>query len=115
MAAVEEIDNYSYLHDYVHVFSHIKMTYHVHRLRIDASAPPLLCLGETETAWLTMDEIAAANITTGTKNIIKTLYDPPQLQDAKQRKVGTTRKPKVKAAQAAPGQKIVKVVKMPGT
>ena len=62
-----------------------------------------------------MDEIAAANITTGTKNIIKALYDPPQLQDAKQKKVGTARKAKAKVALAAPGQKIVKVVKMPGT
>ncbi|GHJ84468.1 hypothetical protein NliqN6_0870 [Naganishia liquefaciens] len=115
MDVVRDINRYSYLHDYVHVFSHIRMTYHVHRLCIDAPEPPALCSGETETTWLGMDEIAMANITTGTKNIIKELYDPPQLRDTRQKKAGTTRKPRAKAVPAVTGEKIVKIIKMPGT
>lgn len=115
MDTIEDSNNYSYLHDYVHVFSHIKMTYHVHRVRIECPELPSLSLGATETTWLNMDDLATANITTGTKNIIKALYDPPQLQDTKQKKAGIARKPKAKMSQAVPGQKVVKVVKMPGT
>lgn len=115
MEAIEDSNNYSYLHDYVHVFSHIKMTYHVHRIHLDSPEPPSLSTGAIETTWLSMDEIAAANITTGTKNILKTLYDPPQLQDMKAKKATAARKPKAKVIQAVPGAKITKVVKMPGT
>jgi adenine-specific DNA glycosylase len=116
MEDLQDSNNYSYLHDYGHVFSHIKMTYHVHRIHVGSPAPPSLSsAGATETTWLDMDEIAAANITTGTKNILKALYDPSQLQDTKAKKVAPARKPKAKAAQTVPGAKITKVVRMPGT
>lgn len=114
--ALKTTKNHGYLQDYVHVFSHIRMTYHVHRLRLETPKIPQLSSFETETIWLNMDEIAAANVTTGTKNILKALYDPPHLQDTKKKKASTTaRKPKAKAVPPLPGQKVVKIIKMPGS
>ena len=54
-----------------------------------------------------MEEIVSENVTTGSKNIFKEVYDPPLLRDGK-------KKPR-KIGKAIVGQKVVKVVKMPGT
>lgn len=113
MDATGTTRNHGHLQDYVHVFSHIRMTYHVHRLRLDTSTIPQLSTFDTETTWMDMDEIVEANVTTGTKNILKALYDPPQLQDKK--KKTAARKPKAKAVSIVAGQKVVKIVKMPGS
>ncbi|KAJ9108147.1 hypothetical protein QFC19_002615 [Naganishia cerealis] len=96
-----------FVQDYVHVFSHIRMTYHVHRLQLSSPDLPQLSPATTDTAWFSMEEIVSENVTTGSKNILKELYDPPQLRDG-------TKKAR-KAAKAYAGQKVVKVVKMPGT
>jgi hypothetical protein len=111
--AIKTTVDHGYVQEYVHVFSHIRMTYHVHRLRLDTTTLPQLSSFETETTWMNMDEIAAANVTTGTKNILKALYDPPQLQDAKKKPVARKAKPKAVSVEA--GKKVVKVIKMPGT
>lgn len=113
LAVLKTTKNHGYLQDYVHVFSHIRMTYHVHRLCLDTPTLPQLASFETETMWMDMDEIAAANVTTGTKNILRALYDPLQLQDKKKKAVARNLKPK--AVPLVPGQKVVKVIKMPGT
>ncbi|KAJ9120701.1 hypothetical protein QFC22_002632 [Naganishia vaughanmartiniae] len=96
-----------FVQDYVHVFSHIRMTYHVHRLRLVSPNPPELSSSSMEAAWFSVEEIISENVTTGSKNIFKEVYDPPQLRDGKKkaRKVG----------KAIAGTKVVKVVKMPGT
>lgn len=96
-----------FLQDYVHVFSHIRMTYHVHRLRLVSPHPPPLSSLRTDAAWFDMEEIVSENVTTGSKNIFKEVYDPPLLRDGK-------KKPR-KVGKAIAGQKVVKVVKMPGT
>lgn len=100
---------HGFVQDYVHIFSHIRMTYHVHRLRLISPDPPQLSSSNTETAWFSMEEIVSENVTTGSKNIMKEVYDPPLLRDGKKkaRKGGK--------ATITAGQKVVKVVKMPGT
>jgi A/G-specific adenine glycosylase len=113
MDAVKKMQDHGYLQDYVHVFSHIRMTYHVHRLLLHTPTLPQRSSFETETTWMNMDEIAAANVTTGAKNILKALYDPPQLQDAKKKPVARKAKPTAVSVEA--GKKVVKVIKMPGT
>lgn len=113
MDAAGTSKNHGHLQDYVHVFSHIRMTYHIHRIRLNTSTIPQLSTFDTETTWMDLDGIVEANVTTGAKNILKALYDPPQLQDKKKKAIA--RKPRAKAASLVAGQKVVKVVKMPGS
>ncbi|KAJ9105455.1 hypothetical protein QFC21_001826 [Naganishia friedmannii] len=96
-----------FVQDYVHVFSHIRMTYHVHCLRLVSPDLPQLSSSTTEPAWFSMEEIVSENVTTGSKNIFKEVYDPPMLRDGKKK----ARKVVIPIA----GQKVVKVIKMPGT
>lgn len=63
---------------FLHVFSHINMTYSVYALTITGSdAAPTIRPGFAATAvWMTADQVKHANIGTGTKKLWTMVYGP---------------------------------------
>lgn len=63
--------------NFVHVFSHIRMTYHVHLVNLSGTSPPRILSAEdemTRIVWVTKSDLHTVNIGTGVKKVWDLLY-----------------------------------------
>lgn len=64
--------------NFVHVFSHIRMTYHVHLVNFSGPAPPKIIADEEEEQgrilWVSKSDLPLVNIGTGVKKVWDLLY-----------------------------------------
>lgn len=69
--------NVSYRGNFLHIFSHIRMTYYVHTCTFTGKTPPIIERGEREkdeVVWVPKSELVNTNIGTGVKKVWDLLY-----------------------------------------
>lgn len=62
---------------FIHVFSHIRMKYHVHLVNLSGTSPPRILSAEDEATrivWVTKSDLHTVNIGTGVKKVWDLLY-----------------------------------------
>jgi hypothetical protein len=93
--------------EYLHVFSHIKMTYVVWEQTIRSSKTPTIVLPEgksrEEVVWLDIDQLRSANVGTGVKKVWELLKESrnPWAAEVKEKSKG---KPKKKVEEKLGGK-----------
>ncbi len=104
---------------FLHVFSHINMTYSVHAITITGSVSPPAVDPEftTQAIWMTAEQIKHANIGTGTKKLWTMVYGPAVFgskSKVKGSKPGSSKGKKGTAEEEAVRDgKVVKKIAMP--